>query len=93
MAKETRSALEKPDPRIEGLLARVREDICGELLAINDYSLHAREADLLGMDKMAVVLRQILCGEKEHLAHHIKLLLENDPEQADILAKVLGAAI
>lgn len=91
MQRDSRSFQERQDPRIDPLLAHIREDICSELLAINDYNLHAREADLLGLDSVATVLRQILADEKEHLARHIRTLIETDPEQADVLARVFGA--
>lgn len=91
MPKDSRSHQDTLDPRTEGLLAHIREDICGELLAINDYAVHTREAELLGLDTMASTMRQILASEKEHLAYHIRLLIENDPDQADMLARVFGA--
>lgn len=91
MPKDSRSYLDRMDPRMDGLLAHLREDICGELLAINDYTTHTREADLLGLDNVAATMRQILASEKEHLAYHVRLLIENDPEQADMLARVFGA--
>lgn len=92
MQRDSRQSPERQDPRVDNLLSHMREDICGELLAINDYYTHAREAELLGLDKAAMLLRQIMASEKEHLAHHIRLLIETDAEQADVLARVFGAS-
>jgi len=59
-------------------LRNLREDIRGELSAINDYQDHI---DLAEDDEVREVLAHIRDEEKEHVAELVRLLRKLDPEQ------------
>ena len=65
-------------------LKKLREDLMGELKAINDYQEHIDEAD---NEKIKKVLSHVRDDEKEHVAELIKLLRELDETQEDKFQK------
>jgi len=65
-------------------LGMLREDLVGELQAINQYQEHIEMLD----DEDAIsVLEHIRDDEKEHVAELTKLIQKLDPTQADKFAK------
>ena len=65
-------------------LGMLREDLVGELQAINQYQEHIEMLD----DEDAIsVLEHIRDDEKEHVAELTKLIQKLDPIQADKFAK------
>jgi len=65
-------------------LQMLREDLIGELQAINQYQDHI---DSLANEEAVHVLEHIRDDEKEHFAELVKLLQKLDPTQADKLKK------
>ena len=65
-------------------LEMLREDLMGELQAINQYQEHIESLE----DEAAIsVLEHIRDDEKEHVAELIKLIQRLDPIQAEKLKK------
>ena len=65
-------------------LEMLREDLTGELQAINQYQEHIESLE----DEDAIsVLEHIRDDEKEHVAELIKLIQRLDPIQAEKLKK------
>ncbi len=60
-------------------LDMLREDLVGELEAINQYQAHI---DTLDNDEARAVLEHIRDDEKEHFAELVKLIQKLDPVQA-----------
>ncbi|MBE9501174.1 MAG: rubrerythrin [Dehalococcoidia bacterium] len=69
---------------IEIDLEMLREDLVGELQAINQYQEHI---DTLGDEEAIRVLEHIRDDEKEHAAELTKLILSLDPTQAEKFKK------
>ena len=69
---------------IEDDLEMLREDLIGELQAINQYEEH-----ILGLENEEAVtmLEHIVEEEKEHVAELLALIQELDPAQAEKLKK------
>ena len=69
---------------IEIDLEMLREDLVGELQAINQYQEHI---DTLSDEEAIRVLEHIRDDEKEHVAELTKLLQSLDPTQAEKFKK------
>ena len=65
-------------------LIMVREDLIGELQAINQYQEHI---DATTDEKIKEVLSHIISDEKEHVAELTKLLREKDKIQEEKFKK------
>ena len=66
------------------LLEMLREDLIGELQAINQYQAHIDDMD----DEEAIkVLEHIRDDEKEHVAELTKLIQKLDPIQAEMFKR------
>jgi len=65
-------------------LKNLREDLKGELTAINDYEEHIDAAD---NEKIKKVLGHVRDDEKEHFAELTKLLRELDETQREKFEK------
>ena len=65
-------------------LKNLREDLMGELEAINQYQKHIDETD---NEKIKKVLSHIRDDEKEHFAELVKLIQELDPAQKEKFQK------
>ena len=65
-------------------LELLREDLIGELEAINQYQDHL---DDIESDEAARVLEHIINDEKEHVAELIKIIQELDAKQAEKFKK------
>jgi rubrerythrin len=67
-------------------LEMLREDLIGELQAINQYEGH-----MLDLENEAAVttLEHIIEEEKEHVAELLKLIQNLDPVQADKFKEIL----
>ena len=65
-------------------LEMLREDLVGELQAINQYQEHI---DTLDDDEARKVLEHIRDDEKEHVAELTKLINKIDPLQAEMFKK------
>jgi len=65
-------------------LKNLREDLVGELQAINQYQNHIDETD---NEKIKEVLSHIRDNEKEHFAELVKLIQELDPIQKEKFQK------
>jgi len=61
-------------------LDMLREDLIGELQAINQYQEHIES---LGSEEAMTLLEHIIGEEKEHVAELVKLIQKLDPVQAD----------
>ncbi len=61
-------------------LDMLREDLVGELQAINQYQEHIES---LGSEEAMTLLEHIIGEEKEHVAELVKLIQKLDPVQAD----------
>ena len=68
----------------ENDLEMLREDLIGELQAINQYQEHI---DSFGDEEARSVLEHIRDDEKEHVAELIKLIQRLDPTQAEKFRK------
>ena len=64
----------------------LREDLVGELLAINQYQEHIL---LLEDEEVVTTLEHIIEEEKEHVAELLKLIQNLDPVQAEKLKEIL----
>jgi len=69
---------------IEDDLAMLREDLVGELQAINQYQEHL---DSLESEEALATLEHITADEKEHVAELVKLIQALDPVQAEKFKK------
>ena len=69
---------------IELDLEMLREDLVGELQAINQYQEHI---DTLGDEEAIRILEHIRDDEKEHVAELTKLILSLDSTQAEKFKK------
>jgi rubrerythrin len=69
---------------IEIDLEMLREDLVGELQAINQYQEHI---DTLDDEEARKVLEHIRDDEKEHVAELTKLINKIDPLQAEMFKK------
>jgi len=69
---------------IEDDLAMLREDLVGELQAINQYQEHLES---LESEDALATLEHIIADEKEHVAELIKLIQALDPVQAEKFKK------
>jgi rubrerythrin len=71
-------------PNVEDDLEALREDLIGELQAINQYQQHIEG---LESEETIVVLEHIIEEEKEHVAELLKAISILDPVQAEKLSK------
>ena len=69
---------------IEDDLEMLREDLVGELQAINQYQDHIES---LESEEAATTLEHIIEDEKEHVAELVKLIQNLDPVQAEKFKK------
>ena len=69
---------------VEVDLEMIREDLIGELQAINQYQEHI---DVLEDEDAIKVLEHIRNDEKEHVAELVKLIQKLDPVQAEKFTK------
>ena len=69
---------------IEDDLAMLREDLVGELQAINQYQEHLES---LESEDALATLEHIIADEKEHVAELVKLIQALDPVQAEKFKK------
>ena len=69
---------------IEDDLEMLREDLIGELQAINQYQEHI---DSLESEEALTTLEHIIEDEKEHVAELLRLIQGFDPVQAEKLKK------
>ena len=65
-------------------LTLLREELIGELEAINQYQDHLGDIE---NDEAAKVLQHIISDEREHVAELMKIIQELDPKQAEKFAK------
>lgn len=65
-------------------LEMLREDLVGELQAINQYQEHVES---LASEQAAITLEHIIADEKEHVAELVKLIGALDPIQAEKFGK------
>ena len=65
-------------------LEMLREDLIGELQAINQYQEHI---DSIDDDEAREVLEHIRDDEKEHVAELTKIIKKLDPLQAEMFKK------
>ena len=72
--------LQDAEPDLEML----REDLVGELRAINQYQEHIETVE---SEEAAAALEHIIEEEKEHVAELLKLISLLDPVQAEKLSK------
>ena len=70
------------DPELD--LEILREDLIGELQAINQYQEHI---DTIVDEEAAKVLEHIRDEEKQHVAELTKLIQKLDPLQAEMFKK------
>ena len=69
---------------IEDDLAMLREDLVGELQAINQYQEHLES---LESEDALATLEHIIADEKEHVAELVKLIRNLDTTQAEKFKK------
>ncbi len=69
---------------LEEDLEMLREDLIGELQAINQYQEHIES---LESEEAVTTLEHIIEDEKEHVAELIKLIQNLDPVQAEKFKK------
>ncbi len=67
-------------------LAMLREDLIGELQAINQYQEHILD---LENEEAATTLEHIVEEEKEHVAELLRLIQNLDPAQAEKFKEIL----
>ncbi len=70
------------------LLCYMREDIIGELQAINDYNRHMVRAAEANYNDIARLWHHIMMEEKEHFAELTEMLTRYDPEQRRMFRNV-----
>ena len=71
---------------IEDDLEMLREDLVGELQAINQYQEHIES---LESEEAMTILEHIIEEEKEHVAELVNLIQSLDPTQAEKFKKSL----
>jgi len=71
---------------IQDDLEMLREDLIGELQAINQYHEHILS---LENEEAITTLEHIIEEEKEHVAELLKLIQSLDPVQAEKLKEIL----
>ena len=71
---------------IQDDLDMLREDLIGELQAINQYQEHVLD---LENEEAVNTLEHIIEEEKEHVAELLKLIQNLDPVQADKFKEIL----
>jgi rubrerythrin len=71
---------------IQDDLEMLREDLIGELQAINQYQEHILS---LENEEAATTLEHIIEEEKEHVAELLRLIQNLDPTQADKFKEIL----
>jgi len=69
---------------VEDALVMLREDLVGELQAINQYQDHLES---LESEEALATLEHIIADEKEHVAELVKLIQALDPVQAEKFKK------
>jgi rubrerythrin len=69
---------------VEDDLAMLRDDLVGELQAINQYQEHLESLD---SEEALATLAHIIADEKEHVAELVKLIQVLDPVQAEKFKK------
>lgn len=69
---------------VENDLEMIREDLIGELQAINQYQQHIES---LENEEVVTILEHIIEEEKEHVAELLKILSVLDPIQAEKLSR------
>ncbi len=68
----------------ENDLEMIREDLIGELQAINQYQQHIES---LENEEVVTILEHIIEEEKEHVAELLKVISVLDPLQAEKLSR------
>jgi rubrerythrin len=71
---------------IQDDLEMLREDLIGELQAINQYQEHILS---LENEEAATTLEHIIEEEKEHVAELLRLIQNLDPTQAEKFKEIL----
>ena len=71
---------------IQDDLEMLREDLIGELQAINQYQEHVLD---LENEEAVTKLEHIIEEEKEHVAELLRLIQNLDPVQADKFKEIL----
>lgn len=84
---DERPPMEAHHGKLAEILALLREDLRGELEAINEYTSHMVLAMEGGFNDIARTLHHIMLDEKDHVASLTKLLLKYDPEQKRAFSK------
>lgn len=69
---------------VENDLEMIREDLIGELQAINQYQQHIES---LENEEVVTILEHVIEEEKEHVAELLKVLSVLDPIQAEKLSR------
>jgi len=75
-----------PEEELSMDLEMLREDLMGELQAINQYQEHIES---LENDEAVTTLEHIIGEEKEHAAELVKLIQRLDTIQAEKFKKIL----
>ena len=77
---------EKSDEQlaVEDDLEMLREDLIGELQAINQYQQHIES---LESEEAVTILEHVIEDEKEHVAELLGIIQKFDPVQAEKLRK------
>jgi len=75
-----------PEEELSLDLEMLREDLVGELQAINQYQEHLEG---LENEEAVTTLEHIIEEEKEHVAELVKLIQSLDPVQAEKFKKIL----
>ena len=83
---ESLSPEEEERMAIEDDLEMLREDLIGELQAINQYQEHIES---LEGEEAVAILEHIIEEEKEHVAELVKLIQNLDPVQAEKFKEIL----
>ncbi len=65
-------------------LLNLRDDLCGELQAINQYTRHIMES---ADPRVKDLLAHIRSDEKHHVVETLNLIRQLDPEQAQYFAE------
>ena len=84
--EESLSPEEEERMAIEDDLEMLREDLIGELQAINQYQEHIES---LEGEEAVAALEHIIEEEKEHVAELIKLIQNLDSVQAEKIKEIL----
>jgi len=84
--EESLSPEEEERMLVEDDLEMLREDLIGELQAINQYQEHIES---LENEEAVAILKHIIEEEKEHVAELVKLIQNIDSVQAEKLKEIL----